>query len=384
MASDKLIQDLVKSINKGKKGFDVAHLLGTAGDKAASNVKDWISTGSTMLDLAVSNRPNGGIATGRLIELQGLEGSGKSLIGSHILAATQKEGGIAIYIDTESAVSIDFLRVIGVDVNKLIYIQLETLEDVYQTVEDLIFKIRESNKDKLVTILIDSLSATTTEMEQDSDYGRDGWSTGKAIINSKAMRKITNMIAKERIALVVTSQVRQKLGVSFGDKYGTSGGLAVGFHSSTRIRLNKALKIKDKEGEIIGLYIKAKILKSRLGPSFRTVEFPLYFSSGIDDDTSWLLYLKSKKLAKGGAWNKFDYTDDKTGEVTKLTFRAKDWSKLLDETFGLRQFVYKLICDTFIMKYEVKDFADIDSVKIEKDIDQEDLGFEGLNKENAK
>ena len=380
MANDKLIQDLVKSINKGKKGFGVAHLLGSAGNKAATNVKQWVSTGSSLLDLAISNKTNGGIAAGRITELTGMEGSGKSLIGSHILASTQKAGGIAVYIDTESAVSIDFLRIIGVDVDKLIYISMDKIEDIYQTIEDLIFKIRESNKDKLVTILVDSVSAASTEQETDSDYGKDGWATSKAIINSKAMRKLTNMISNYKIALVLTNQLRTKLGVSFGDNKTTSGGFAIAFHSSTRVRLNKALKSKDAEGEIIGLYIKAEIKKSRFGPSFRKVEFPLYFSSGIDDDTSWLLYLKGKKLATGGAWHKFDYPDAKTGEIQELKFRAKEWSNLLDKTIGLRQYVYNLICDNFIMKYEEKHFADIDSVEIEKDMESEDTNFEDLNK----
>ncbi|NQU84958.1 MAG: hypothetical protein HQ541_04285, partial [Mariniphaga sp.] len=168
-------------------------------------------------DLAISNKANAGVAAGRVTELTGMEGSGKSLIGSQILASTQKMGGIAVYIDTESAVSIDFLRILGVDVDKLIYIQLETIEEIYETIEKLIASIRESDKKKLVTILVDSMSAATTEMEQEADYTRDGWSTGKAIINSKAMRKITNLIAKERIALILTNQLRTKLGISFGD-----------------------------------------------------------------------------------------------------------------------------------------------------------------------
>jgi recombination protein RecA len=172
-----------------------------------------------MLDLAISNRPHGGIAVGKVTELNGLEGSGKSLIGAHILANTQKKGGIAIYIDTESAVSMDFLKVIGIDLNKLIYIQLEKLEDIYDTIEKIINKIRSSEKDKLVTILVDSLSSATTENEYKGDYQKEGWNTDKAIINSKAMRKVVNMIARKRIALVVTNQLRTKLGVMFGDKY---------------------------------------------------------------------------------------------------------------------------------------------------------------------
>jgi len=170
-----------------------------------------------LLDLAISNRPNGGIASGRICELQGMEAAGKSLIGAHILAATQKLGGIAIYIDTESAISEDFLRVIGVDLEKMIYAQIDTAEDIYETIEKLISKIKESGNKKLVTILVDSMSQATTKIEQDADFNKDGWATSKAIINSKAMRKITNLIARENVALIITNQLRSKLGVSFGD-----------------------------------------------------------------------------------------------------------------------------------------------------------------------
>ena len=359
MNRDKLIDALVSTLNKKNKGLDIAHLLGEAGDKAASAVKDWISTGSTLLDLAVSNKKNGGIASGRVTELTGLEATGKSLIGAHILASTQKMKGIAVYIDTESAVSIDFLKIIGIDINKLIYINLDTVEDIYQTIEDLIIKIRESDKNKLVTILVDSMSAASTKVEMEAEYDKDGWATSKAIINSKAMRKITNMLARERISLILTNQLRTRLGVQFGEKYTTSGGLAIGFHASTRIKLTKATKIKDKNKEIIGLFIRAEIKKSRFGPSYRKVEFPLYFSSGIDDESSWLQYLKDKKIiTTGGAWYTLNYKNK------DIKFLSKDWHKKLEETTGLKEYLYDLICDSFIMKYEFDEDKNLDNIEI--------------------
>lgn len=145
--------------------------------------------------------------------------SGKSLLAAHILAETQKKGGVAVYIDTESAVSQEFLQAIGVDTKSLLYVQLELIEDVFTAVENIIEKIRTSSKDRIVTIVVDSVAAASTKVEMEAEYDKDGWATTKAIVISKAMRKITNMIARQKIALVFTNQLRQKLGVSFGDPW---------------------------------------------------------------------------------------------------------------------------------------------------------------------
>ena len=147
---DELAGIIADELNKQFKHQQVAYFLEEGGNP--TDVTGWISTGSTMLDLAIANRPNGGVAVGKITELNGLEGSGKSLIGSHLLASTQKKDGIAVYIDTESAVSQEFLRAIGVDTTKMLYVHLETVEEIFDTIETIVTKIRESNKDKLVTI----------------------------------------------------------------------------------------------------------------------------------------------------------------------------------------------------------------------------------------
>ena len=217
---DSLASILHESINSGlKKGEDnIAHFL-DGYDDAAANVKDWIPTGADTLDIAISNRPYGGFPVGRIVEITGLEASGKSLLAAHIIAETQKKGGIGVFIDTESAVSTEFISAIGVDLKKLIYIQMEALEDVYQTVENIVNKVRESNKDRLVTIVVDSVMGASTKKELEGDYDREGWNTEKAILTSKAMRKLTGLIAQHKILLVFTNQLRQKLGVMFGDPW---------------------------------------------------------------------------------------------------------------------------------------------------------------------
>ena len=358
---DDLAGVLADSLNKKFKDYKVAYFLDGV-TETPTDIKDFISTGSTMLDLAISNRPNGGIAVGRITELNGLESSGKSLIGAHILAETQKKGGVAVYIDTETAVSEDFLEVIGVNINNMLYLHLETVEDIFEAIEEIVTKVRESDKDRLVTILVDSLAAATTKVELDADFDKDGGATSKAIVISKAMRKITQMIGRQKIALVFTNQLRVKLGAMFGDPYTTSGGKALPFHASTRVRLKNKGQIKDSKKNVIGMSIIAQVIKNRLGPPLRKAEFPLYFESGIDDEGSWLQVLKEHKIAKvGGSW----YTmKDHNGEEIK--FQSKDWAeKLEDEEF--KEHCYNLICDKIILKYNKAEIG-IDDVEMTDEV----------------
>jgi len=359
---DELAGIIADELNKQFKHQQVAYFLEDGSNP--TDVTDFISTGSTMLDLAIANRPNGGVAVGKITELNGLEGSGKSLIGSHLLASTQKKDGIAVYIDTESAVSQEFLRAIGVDTKKMLYVHLETVEEIFDTIETIVTKIRESNKDKLVTILVDSLAAASTKQEMDTDFDKDGWATAKAIIISKAMRKITQMIARQKVALVFTNQLRQKLGVMFGDPWTTSGGKALPFHSSTRVRFKNAGQIKDKKNNTIGIKIKGQVIKNRLGPPMRMAEFPLYFDTGIADFDSWLTTMKEHKICKvGGSWYTLPQIDTETGEVIEEhKFQSKDFEELMNTNEELREYCYSRICEACILKYDSKELG-IDDVK---------------------
>jgi len=357
---DELANVLADSLNKQFKDMKVAYFL-DGSDTTPTDIKEFISTGSTMLDLAIANKPDGGIAVGRITEINGLESSGKSLIGAHILAETQKKGGVAVYIDTENAVSEEFLKVLGIDTSQLLYLQLQTVEEIFQAIEDIVLKVREAEKDRLVTILVDSLAAASTQVEIDADFEKDGWATSKAIIISKAMRKITQLIGRQRIALVFTNQLRAKLGVMFGDPWTTSGGKALPFHASTRIRLKNKGRITDTKKNVLGMTILAQVVKNRLGPPLRHAEFPLYFESGIDDIGSWLEVMKKHKLVKSaGAW--YTYTDV-AGEEYK--FQSKDFLKILEEN-SLKDEVYDRICEKVILKYDIKDMDESELVKEEE------------------
>ena len=359
---DELANVIASELNKTFKHQQVAYFLGGE-NETPTDIRGFVSTGSSMLDLAIANKPDGGMAVGRITELNGLEGSGKSLIGAHALADTQRQGGVAVYIDTETAVSTEFLEAIGLDVESMLYLHLETVEDIFSAIEEIVAKVRESDKDRLVTILVDSLAAATTKVELEAEFDKDGWATSKAIILSKAMRKITQMIGRQKIALVFTNQLRQKLGVMFGDPWTTSGGKALPFHASTRIRLKNVGQIKDKKNNTIGMKMRAQVIKNRLGPPMRHADFELYFETGIDNEGSWLQMMKAHKLVKqGGAW----YTmNDHNGKEIK--FQSKDWAEhLQDEEF--KEYCYNMICDKVILKYE-KNFG-IDDVVVEEEISE--------------
>jgi hypothetical protein len=148
--------------------------------------------------------------------------SGKSLIGAQMIANTQLRGGVGVLIDTETAVNAEFFKAVGIDMNKLVYVQLQTVEEIFDAITVIIESVRKDpkKKDKLVTIVVDSVAAASTKKEMEADFGKDGYATDKAIIISKAMRKITGLLGRERIALVFTNQLRQKMNaMAFSDPW---------------------------------------------------------------------------------------------------------------------------------------------------------------------
>jgi recombination protein RecA len=348
---DELASLIAESLNKLNKDNEQIAFFLDGREDTPTDFTDFISTGATMLDVAISNRKHGGIAVGRITELTGLEGSGKSLVGAQLIANTQKRGGVGVLIDTETAVNPEFFKAVGIDTNKLVYVHLQTVEEIFDAITTIIEKVRSGkDKNKLVTIVVDSVAAASTKKEMEADFGKDGYATDKAIIISKAMRKITGLLGRERIALVFTNQLRQKMNaMAFSDPWTTSGGKAIAFHASTRLRLNLMGKISNSAGDVIGVKVKANIVKNRLGPPHRTAEFEIYFNKGIDDVGSWLSMMKELKLVKqGGAW--YTYVDTTTGEETK--FQSKEFAKFLEDNTERREYIYNQICDSLIMKYQ--------------------------------
>lgn len=363
---DELSSLLADNLNKKFKAAHKVAFFLDGEEQTPTDLDEWVSTGSATLDLAISNRPNGGLPVGRITEITGLEGSGKSLLAAHAIADTQKKGGLGVYIDTENAMNQEFLEAIGVDIKKMLYVPLETVEDIFEAIDSIIESVRSSDKKKLVTIVVDSVAGASTKVEISADYDQAGYATQKAIIISKAMRKVTNLIGRERISLIFTNQLRTRLGVSFGDPWTTSGGKAIAFHSSCRLRLKQMGQLKSKVGgvdQVVGIKTRAQVIKNRMGPPLRSVDYDIYFDSGIDQYGSWLQMMKQYKLVnQSGAW--YTYVDKTTGEEIK--FQAKNFEDLLAERQELKDVIYNEICDAYIMSYKTSsEESNIDNVQLE-------------------
>ena len=359
---DDLIDLLQTELNKtNKDGGKIAYRLDEHDSPA--DVTDWISTGSSMLDLAISNRPHGGLPVGKMVEFNGLEGTGKSLLAAHVVADTQKKGGLAVVIDTENAAAPDFWRSLGVDLSKLLYVQCETVEDIFDKMESMIAIVRKSNKDRILTIIVDSVAAASTKSEQESEHGKDGYATGKSIIISKAMRKITTMLGKQKVLIVYTNQLRQNLkAMAFSDPYIVSGGKALAYHCSVRVRLNNTGKLK-KGDDVIGNECKAVVVKNRMGPPQRIANFDIYFDSGIADYSSWIKVLKDNSVLKqGGAYYTYVKNDG-----TDWKFQAKDFISTLRNDKALKEEIYLKICDAVIMKYKDPNSKIVEDVELSTD-----------------
>lgn len=352
-AEDQLASVLSDSLNKKFK--DQGQVVFTLNDKEnPSEIVDWIGSGNSVADLLVSNTAHGGFAVGRLTEITGLESSGKSLLAGHAIASTQKKGGLAIYIENETSLFKAFLETLGVDVSKMLYVNLDTVEDIFAAIEDIITKVREKNKNRLVTIVVDSIAAASSKTEMEADYDKAGYNTTKAIVISQAMRKLMPMIAKQRICLICINQLREKVGLTMpgADKYVVPGGKAIGFHATTRLRVATTGKIKMKIGgvdEIVGTTIKVKVVKSKLGPANRECEYEAFYNSGIKDYTNWIdVLLKYGKAEKVGM--SYQVVDQITGEIHK--YSGKNWEEVLKTNLEVREVLYKLLCDCLIMDYE--------------------------------
>lgn len=358
---DELLSDLANHLNKSNKdGGKIAYFLDEKEDP--STISDWVSTGNSLLDLAISNRPHGGLPVGRMVELNGLEGTGKSLVAAHIVADTQKKGGKAIVIDTENSAAPEFWGSLGVNLSSLLYIQRETVEEIFEIMEQSIAYVRKNTPSTLLTIIVDSVAGASTKTELESEHGKDGYATAKAIITSKAMRKITNMVGRQKVLIVFTNQLRVNINaMAFGDKYTVSGGKALAYHCSVRVRLNNIGKIKNAAKVVIGNTCKAVVVKNRMGPPYREAEFDIYYDSGIADYASWLKVLKDNGIIEQRG-PVYVYND--------ITFKSSEFPKLMSENSNLKEELYLKICDATVMKYKTPNSEIKENVTIDTEEDE--------------
>lgn len=348
--SELLIDDVNETIGK------FAFALGE--EEAPTDILDFISTGSTILDTILTNgkwNEKTGWPVRRLVEISGNTSSGKSLLANHALINTQKMGGVPILFDEENTTDISLLVKMGLKigkfaeeagVNKLVYLQAGTVENVFDTMEKIILKTREIDKNKLITIVWDSIAATPTKDEIDGEFDQEGYGTGKAKTISKAMRKITKFIGHENVCLIFTNQLRDSIGkFGFGDKQSTPGGWAVPFHSSIRLRLSKLSDIK-KNDVTVGVTVQAHTKKNKIAPFNRKCTFDIYFDKGIDDEQSWFDNLIEKNVIKRPT--KQMYSISING--TEHTFKSSKWLDLLSDE-NIRNECRKLVINANVIDY---------------------------------
>lgn len=336
-------------------------------DDSPTHVRDFISTGSTLLDFIISNRRGGGVPCGKLTEIQGEEASGKSLLCAHIIANTQKKGGIAVYLDTENAANPDFMRRIGVDLEKLIYVQPGTIEKSFETIEAIIKALRAKSATVPVTILWDSVGNTPPQAEIEGDYDPNSRMGLGAKAMAKGLRMITDTIGKEQITMVFTQPLKFAMGGSpYADPFITPYGKALPYHASVRVRLTSSTKLKDKDNSVYGLKTNGRIIKSRLGPGHRSVKFEIHFDHGIDDEGSWFEFLhEAGMIEKRNGWCYVDLTDcpaapladlkrnEKTDRM-ELQFREAQFGEEVRNRPWLRSWCVDAIEALLVVKYEDK------------------------------
>jgi recombination protein RecA len=317
-------------------------------------ITEYISTGDKRLDIKIANKPNGGIGSGLITELLGWEGSGKSLMAAHLMANVQKDGGAAVYLDTEFAYisQIDFFTAVGVNTDRLVVRHPSTVEECFEMIEKIIEVYRkspDSDRKKKVIIVVDSVTALPTKAVKAGDFDKTGFGTDKAMIIGRAMQKLVKTLGSNRVTLVFCSQLRTKIGaMAFGEQWTTSGGKAIGFYSSTRLVMTRIGKIKatDEEGTVIGTQNEVLVHKNRLGPPFAKVKIDVYFDRGIDSDTSVIKYLKDKGIIKGSGWYTFVDSHGEEHKFQKANY--KDWC--LEQPEAAAEIDQKM-CEMMIMPY---------------------------------
>jgi recombination protein RecA len=263
---------------------------------------DAIPTGAINLDAAIGV---GGIPRGRVTEIYGPESSGKTTLSLHVVANAQKTGGVAAYIDAEHALDIEYARKLGVDIENLLVSQPDTGEQALEICEIL---VRSGAVD---IVVIDSVAALVPKAEIEGDMGESHMGL-QARLMSQALRKLTGAIARSRTAVVFINQLREKIGVMFGNPETTTGGRALKFYSSVRLDIRRISAVKEKE-DVIGSHVRVKVVKNKVAPPFKQAEFDIMYAEGISHESLVLdIAAESGIIDKSGAW--YTYGSQRIGQ----------------------------------------------------------------------
>ncbi len=289
------------------------------GENATMNVSA-ISTGSLSLDLALGI---GGVPRGRIIEIYGPESSGKTTVALQVIASAQKAGGAAAFIDAEHALDPVYARALGVDVDNLLVSQPDSGEQALEVAEALV------RTDAIDVIVVDSVAALVPRSEIEGEMGQSSVGV-QARLMSQALRKIAGAIAKSQCAFIFINQLREKVGVMYGNPEVTTGGRALRFYSSVRIDVRRGEQLKEK-GEIVGNHIKCKIAKNKVAPPFRVAEFDILYGQGISRESEIIeIALKYDVIQKSGSW--FSYHGERLAQGKEnVRLLLKDKPDLAEE-----------------------------------------------------
>ena len=280
------------------------------GDAAGNTDIDVIPTGCLSLDIALGI---GGLPCGRIVEIYGPESSGKTTVALHCIAQAQKAGGIAAFVDAEHALDPVYAKKLGVDLDNLYVSQPDTGEQALDITDAL---VRSGAVDLIV---IDSVAALTPKAEIEGDMG-DTYVGLQARLMSQALRKLTGIINKSHTCVIFINQLREKVGVMFGNPETTPGGRALKFYASVRIDVRKADALKDSDG-IMGNKTKAKVVKNKLAPPFKTAEFDILYGEGISQEGCIIdLGTACGVIGKNGAW--FSYEGERIAQGRE---RMREW-----------------------------------------------------------
>ncbi|MCE2802145.1 MAG: recombinase RecA [Gemmatimonadota bacterium] len=289
------------AVSQIEKSFGKGAIMRMGTDGAKVRV-DAIPTGAINLDAAIGV---GGIPRGRITEIYGPESSGKTTVCLHVVANAQKQGGTAAFIDAEHALDTDYAAKLGVDVEKLLVSQPDTGEQALEICEIL---VRSGAVD---VIVIDSVAALVPKAEIEGEMG-DSHVGLQARLMSQALRKLTGAIARSNCSVVFINQLREKIGVMFGNPETTTGGKALKFYASLRLDIRRIGPVKEKE-DVIGSHVRVKVVKNKVAPPFKQAEFDIMYAEGISH-TSLLVDIGAESgiIEKSGAW--YSYGDQRIGQ----------------------------------------------------------------------